>query len=571
MEPILEFITIFDDEEYVINIQTKPDLLSITIELESKGIYWSKSLDSKTLSEITSQMGSYKSLKVFSEMLIQALSKKNDSLSLNFCSLNEIQQLSGSSDIQNNNDENNIKKYLMMIYTSFEKVVYPIQMEFLGNNPNKELLQRTIKRLKNKILKYQNEKNNVLDDNVLSKNNYSNYNDNIPINYNEFERLKRENEALLNKIKTLQTKSVNDDIFKKYNELSEKYDTYKKMMENKMNFLVTSLEELKEKESQAMLEEKEKKANPKNKNLSKINELEKKLEISLEQLSNERRQNTRIIDEKNREIDSLKKEIKTYKESEKIYKVKISNLEKELEREKKGSAYYKNKAGSKTQSRRAKSYYSEGSVSCNESYISSYSKKTTTSYLKKNLIPNANKTNSYLRAKNYSPYASKKKDNNRKNSKSKSRSRSGSKKSSGTNSIVAKSIKGPSTLYQRTYKSPYRYEPNNNKNSSKKKITNKNRISPSKNLYKKNDIPKEVKKKEIKNNFDFNYDNNENEYNKKNNINNNSNNFTNNISIKNDNNEINIESDKNNNLNEDNSIANRLSRLQALISQVKGK
>ena len=567
MEPILEFITIFDDEEYVINIQTKPDLLTITIELESKGIYWSKALDSKTLSEITSQMGSYKSLKVFSDMLIQALSKKNDSLSLNFCSLNEIQQLSGSNDIQNNNDENNIKKYLMMIYTSFEKVVYPIQMEFLGTNPNKELLQRTINRLKNKISKIENEKKNFLDDNNLSRNSYNNYNENYPINYNEFERLKKENEALLNKIKILQTKSVNDDIFKKYNELSEKYDTYKKMMENKMNFLVTSLEELKEKESQAMIEEKERnKLNPKNKNISKINELEKKLEISLEQLSNERKQNTRIIEEKNREIDSLKKEIKSYKDSEKTYKVKISNLEKELEREKKGSAYYKNRAGSKTQSRRAKSYYSEGSVSCNESYISSYSKKTTTSFLKKNLIPNANKNNSYQRAKNYSPYASKKKDINRKNSKSKSRSRSGSKKSSGTNSIVAKSIKGPSTLYQRTYKSPYRYEPNNNKNSVKKNITNKNRMSPSKNLNKKNDL----KKKDSKNNLGYNYDN---EY-KKNNINNNiNNNYSNNINnINNDNNDINNEGEKKDNLNEDtNSIANRLSRLQALISQVKGK
>ena len=31
MEPILEFNTIFDDEEYIINIQTKPDLLIITL------------------------------------------------------------------------------------------------------------------------------------------------------------------------------------------------------------------------------------------------------------------------------------------------------------------------------------------------------------------------------------------------------------------------------------------------------------------------------------------------------------------------------------------------------------
>ena len=121
-------------------------------------------------------------------MLIQTLSKRNDSLSLNFCSLNEIQQLSGSNDIQMNNDENNIKKYLMMIYTSFEKVVYPIQMEFLGNNPNKELLQRTISRLKNKITKLKNE--SVLNNSSVygSNNSYGNFSENIPINYNEFER-----------------------------------------------------------------------------------------------------------------------------------------------------------------------------------------------------------------------------------------------------------------------------------------------------------------------------------------------------------------------------------------------
>ena len=552
MEPILEFNTIFDDEEYIINIQTKPDLLIITIELESKGLYWSKNLDSKTLSEITSQMGSYKSLKVFTDMLIQALSKKNDSLSLNFCSLNEIQQLSGVNDIESNNSENNIKKYLMMIYTSFEKVVYPIQMEFLNNNPNKELLQRTIRRLKNKISDL---KNNSLNSNMTSfnQNNYS-YSENIPINYNEFERLKKENENLNNKIKILQNKSVNDDIFKKYNELSERYETYKKMMENKMNILVTSLEELKENEKQNLIKDKEK-----GKKNSKITELEKKFEISSEQLLNERKQNKRIIDDKNREIDSLKKEIKSLKESEKTYKVKISNLEKELERERKGTAYY-NKKGDrvKTPSRRAKSYYSEGSISCNESYISSYSKNTTTSYLKKNLIPNTYKT-SYLKAKNYSPHGSKKKEIKKKNSKSKSRSRSGSKKSSGTNSIVAKSIKGPSTLYQRTYKSPYKYEPKKNNSNKKNNSKGKSKMSPSKNLknYKSNNsnnnsfIKKDSKKIENKNNLGNNYDY---EYNNINNIN-----------------KVNNEEEKKDGLNGDNNITDKISRLQALINQAIGK
>ena len=54
MEPILEFNYKFegDEEEHIINIQTKSDLLIISIELESKGLYWYKELDSKTLSDV---------------------------------------------------------------------------------------------------------------------------------------------------------------------------------------------------------------------------------------------------------------------------------------------------------------------------------------------------------------------------------------------------------------------------------------------------------------------------------------------------------------------------------------
>ena len=565
MEPILEFNYLFegDEEEHIINIQAKSDSLLITIELESKGLYWYKELNSKLLSEITSQMGSYKSLKIFTDMLIQALAKKNKSLSLNFYSLKEIQDLSNYS--LENKEITDVKKFLILVYTSFEKVIYPIPMDYLGNNPTKELMQRTIIRLRNRISKLK-EENKTLSNNSsfnksnLSINNIYNNNDNIPINYNEFERLKEENENLNKQIKLMKEKSVNDDIFKKYNELQEKYDTYKKQMENKMNLLVSSLEELKDKETEKLNQEKEKEKNKalkNNKNISKILELEKKLEISSEQLLNERKQNSRLIEEKNREIDSLKKDIKLYKETDKTLKVKITNLEKELEREKKGTSYYKKRGGGNTPSRRAKSYQSENSVSMNESYISSYSKKTTTSYLKKNLIPTAYK-NSYLRAKNYSPYGAKK-NNSRKNSKSKSRS--GSKKSSGSNSFVAKSIKGPNTVYQRSYKSPYKYEPKKN-NVIKKNSNSKNKIrnSPSKNLIKKdsNNI-NNIKNQNLNKNYGYssnNYENNE-KNNKANNI----------ININNN------ENDKKDNLNNDdsNNIADRLSRIQALISQVSGK
>lgn len=200
-------------------------------------------------------------------------------------------------------------------------------------------MQRTILRLRNKINKLKEENKNIMNNNsIMNKSNLSSYNENIPINYNEFEELKLENENLRNKIKSFEKKNINDDIYKKYNELLEKYETYKNLMENKMKVLVSSLEELKEKELEKLNQEKEKdknKSKVNNKNISKILELEKKLEISSEQLLNERKQNSRLIEDKNREIDTLRKELKSYKDIEKTLKVKLTNLEKELEREKK--------------------------------------------------------------------------------------------------------------------------------------------------------------------------------------------------------------------------------------------
>ena len=223
MEPILEFNYLFegDEEEHIINIQAKSDSLLITIELESKGLYWYKELNSKLLSEITSQMGSYKSLKIFTDMLIQALAKKNKSLSLNFYSLKEIQDLSNFS--LENKEITDVKKFLILVYTSFEKVIYPIPMDYLGNNPTKELMQRTIIRLRNRISKLK-EENKTLSNN--SSFNKSNLSINNIYNNNDSDTtlsIKNKYKSLLKEIKILNNNSRIK--FKKlYDNLSNEYD-----------------------------------------------------------------------------------------------------------------------------------------------------------------------------------------------------------------------------------------------------------------------------------------------------------------------------------------------------------
>ena len=79
MEPILEFKTEFGKKEYYLYIQLKKESIYIGIETEEDNneiLYWKKNLDSETIKETTSQMGSFKSMKSFSEMLIEGLSKK---------------------------------------------------------------------------------------------------------------------------------------------------------------------------------------------------------------------------------------------------------------------------------------------------------------------------------------------------------------------------------------------------------------------------------------------------------------------------------------------------------------
>ena len=147
--PLLEFKASFNNKEYYIYVQTREDSIYITIETEEANeiLYWKKNLEKETIKETTSQMGCYKSLEAFSDMLIEGLSKNNNSCTLEFCSLNEIRELAGTENTKTQN-ENNIKKYLVIMNKRNERIVYPIQMDYLGSNATVDLLKNTIRRMK---------------------------------------------------------------------------------------------------------------------------------------------------------------------------------------------------------------------------------------------------------------------------------------------------------------------------------------------------------------------------------------------------------------------------------------
>ena len=471
MEPILEFKVTFSNKDYYIYVQIKQESIYITIETEEENeiLYWKKNLENQTIKETTSQMGSFKSLKAFSDMLIEGLSKKNNSISIDFCSLNEIRELAGNEN-QNAQSENNIKKYLVLMNTKYERIVYPIQMDYLGPNGTVDLLKNTIRRIKK------------------SKSN----NENIKkLNYNLFlekeknERLMKENENLNTKIKLLnegrQLGAVeNDDIYKNYSELQEKFETYKMNTENKIKSLNKTIEELKEtqfKESKTNFHKNEIKRN-------KIQDLQQKINQNSEAFYQESKQYAKIIEERTREIESLQKDIRKYIENERQMKVKIANLEKELEKEKRETNYYRYGNYTPKTSKSYKSNYS-GSSYKNSIHNSkrSYS-NSNTSYLKKNLIPSKYKYRVYkpVMSNKYSKYSYNRYGNN---SNSRSYKNTSSKKSYGSGNSI--SSKGKSN-YRKNYISPYRY----NKGASPYRyaVNNKIKKSTSKNNSNKNSLSK---------------------------------------------------------------------------------
>ena len=237
MEPILEFKQNFSNKDYYIYVQPKKNSIYITIETDEMNqvLYWRKNLDSQTIQDTTSQMGSFKSMKEFNDMFLEGLSKKNDSISINFCSLNEIRELAGS-ETPKAQGENGIKKYLVIMNNKYEKIVYPIQMDYLGQNGSVDLLKNTIRRIKRHGIN--NEELKKLKNEIL-------------IEKDKNEKLKNENENLNLKIKLLnetrQPGAVeNDDIYKNYSELQEKYEKYKLNSENKIKNLNKVIEDLKE-------------------------------------------------------------------------------------------------------------------------------------------------------------------------------------------------------------------------------------------------------------------------------------------------------------------------------------
>ena len=495
----IEYNLTFNNIDYIFYLSTSDLNLTISLEQASETLYWNGIFDARYLEEITNKAGSPKSFEVFIKMLMSGLANESDNVLVDLLSYKDLEMMRNKK--TNNTSGNNLnesgsmnqdlsiinKKYLIISYTNeFEKVHYPLPLSFILQ-PDISHTLRTIERLKklNQKISSQNPNNN----NSFSLSNRgnitsaaSNINNSI-INIKEIEELKNENQNLKNKVKLLESQRKlgaveNDEFLRNYTGIKEEYDAYKEESEHKIKLLARTIEDLKLKinyniDSAAFDEEgtnDNKKSNKIEKLYKTISELEEKLIKADEIVIKERKTAAQYIDEKNREMEKIKKEIFFMKENEKKLKVKINQLEKDLELLNKKTNY---SANSKTKS--VKSNYSYKSSVKSSSSKSNYSKESV----------NSKASNPYdkfkgLYNKNYQPFNFFNK-NKSKPSSIKSGSYAGSSKGSVYSGISGTKSNGSLSTAKKPPGSKFSANKNNSNTNNIK--TNKNYSS---NLYSKN-------------------------------------------------------------------------------------
>ena len=430
----IEYNLTFNNIDYILYLSSSEINLTISLEQASETMYWSGIFDARYLEEITNKAGSFKSFSVFLKMLMSGLAKESENVLVDLLSYKDLEVMrnkknaynTGTNTGNNLNESNNTdlsiinKKYLIISYTNeFEKVHFPLPISFIIH-PDISFTLRTIERLKkcntklnanlaninninNSIcISNTNRGNNIsINNNSIlstpnnnSNNNNTNSNINNIINIKDLEELRNDNQNLKNKIKLLESQRKlgaveNDEFLRNYSSIKEEYDKYKDISEEKIKLLAKTVEELKLKinyniDSAAFLDKDniENNNNIENKAINKserllktINDLELKLEKAEEIVIKERKNAQQYIDEKNREVEKIKKDIFFMRENEKKLKVKINQLEKDLEIANKKTNYAYNNIKTKS----VKSVNSYKSSVQSSSIKSNYSKESNNS------------------------------------------------------------------------------------------------------------------------------------------------------------------------------------------------
>eukprot|EP00602_Paraphysomonas_sp_CaronLab_P000215 CAMPEP_0185031382 /NCGR_PEP_ID=MMETSP1103-20130426/18830_1 /TAXON_ID=36769 /ORGANISM="Paraphysomonas bandaiensis, Strain Caron Lab Isolate" /LENGTH=789 /DNA_ID=CAMNT_0027566895 /DNA_START=93 /DNA_END=2462 /DNA_ORIENTATION=- len=145
---------------FVVNMSAAESLLSVDIEQVDSGERWSGEFTSQYIEDISHKAGNFKKFSVFVKMLSSAFSRESESVYVDLLTYNDLEVLKArrlgtaaplNSSLSSSASRSQMKRYIILTYSGeFDRVHFPLPLAH-EETPNVHALQRTIKRLRQKL------------------------------------------------------------------------------------------------------------------------------------------------------------------------------------------------------------------------------------------------------------------------------------------------------------------------------------------------------------------------------------------------------------------------------------
>ena len=414
----------FHGIEYLITIKGKEESLHLRIEEKLTGNIWKGDFQPKYIEDITQKTGSFKKYPVFVKMLSAAVKQENESVYVDILTPHDLEllksrkagnntsTLSASSQSSANMSATGKtkpggKRYFILTFTGeFERVHYPLPLSY-EENPEPELLKSTVSRLAKEL--EQLKSRSMTSESGTPRSIKSAKSAFVPP-----PELVEENEMLKRRLALLESKRIGgavemDCLSKEVIEKETGYEKYLKEADRELNTLRSKLDET-EKEVEQTKEELFKTKSElghfdRSRSYTEVETLRSQLGDLSNSLSMERQESKSKIESNKKELNSTMQEMNKYVEGEKRLKVRVKQLEGELEMALKKANYNPNASGRSSKNNTPSRYYSPSSSirsgSSNKNYSNNSSAKRNNSVPANRANNSSNKRPAPIRTNNY--------------------------------------------------------------------------------------------------------------------------------------------------------------------------
>eukprot|EP01135_Chromosphaera_perkinsii_P003567 Nk52_evm25s248 gene=Nk52_evmTU25s248 len=146
----------FDNVDYSLSLIVGEDTLALEAMDLEKGDLWAGTFHAEYIEELSEKTGNFKDFETFSKMLESSILQDSNSVGLELLTYSHLEALRSKKAGEhpksiNRNSNNNSKRYLIMTYTSeFDKTHYPLPLGYDGP-PDPVALRQKISSLKSEL------------------------------------------------------------------------------------------------------------------------------------------------------------------------------------------------------------------------------------------------------------------------------------------------------------------------------------------------------------------------------------------------------------------------------------